>query len=295
MSSLHLPAPEGHGSASGARTFRPASPTPSPATTLTLADCACTPSPAAQGPPRCCRPAPDVVRVAPGDARADRDVRVVAVGPRGAGRSDKPRDAYETGTPARDMVTLMDALGHRRFAMAGHDVGMWTGYALAADRPDRLDRLAVAVATIPGLSPTPPLFGSRAGQRPPLALRVQPPRRHQRGAGPRARTPLLRAPVRRRRPRSRCPTTPFGTTSTLSPPPSMPCDAASRSTFDLGQCAALQGGGEGHLRTALTRTIGTGPQYSAQLTGAAVARCTAARRRVVLRRSFRRSRSAGTW
>lgn len=89
------------------------------------------------------------------------DFQVVAVDPRGVGLSDKPLDGYDTGTLARDMVTLMDALGHQRFAMVGHDIGMWTGYALAADHPDRIDRLAVAEAAIPGLSPTPPLFGSQ--------------------------------------------------------------------------------------------------------------------------------------
>ncbi|MFD0313445.1 alpha/beta fold hydrolase [Streptomyces flavalbus] len=90
-----------------------------------------------------------------------RDFTVVAVDPRGVGLSDKPLDGYDTGTLARDMVALMDALGHRRFAMVGHDIGMWTGYALAADHPDRLARLAVAEAAIPGLSPAPPLFGGR--------------------------------------------------------------------------------------------------------------------------------------
>ncbi|MEU0082490.1 alpha/beta fold hydrolase, partial [Micromonospora tulbaghiae] len=90
-----------------------------------------------------------------------RDFKVVAVDPRGVGLSDKPLDGYDTGTLARDMVALMDSLGHQRFAMVGHDIGMWTGYALAADHPDRLDRLAVAEAAIPGLSPTPPLFGSQ--------------------------------------------------------------------------------------------------------------------------------------
>ena len=90
-----------------------------------------------------------------------RDFHVVAVDPRGVGLSGKPLDGYDTGTLAGDLVALMDALGHQRFAMVGHDVGMWTGYALAADHPDRLERLAVAEAAIPGLSPTPPLFGSQ--------------------------------------------------------------------------------------------------------------------------------------
>ncbi|MGA4845912.1 alpha/beta fold hydrolase [Streptomyces sp. G5(2025)] len=89
------------------------------------------------------------------------DFHVVAVDPRGVGLSDKPRDGYDTGTLARDMVALMESLGHQRFAMVGHDIGMWTGYALAADHPDRLDRLAVAEATIPGVSSTPPLFGGK--------------------------------------------------------------------------------------------------------------------------------------
>ncbi|MFF2523013.1 alpha/beta fold hydrolase [Streptomyces liangshanensis] len=87
--------------------------------------------------------------------------QVVAVDPRGVGLSDKPVDGYDTGTLAADMVALMAALGHERFAMVGHDIGMWTGYALAADHPDRLDRLVVAEAAIPGLSPSPPLFGNR--------------------------------------------------------------------------------------------------------------------------------------
>jgi len=36
---------------------------------------------------------------------------------------------------------------------------MWIGYALAADHPGRIDRLAVAEAAMPGVSPSPPLFG----------------------------------------------------------------------------------------------------------------------------------------
>ena len=44
----------------------------------------------------------------------------------------------------------MDALGHPRFAVADHDTGMWVGYARAADHPDRVGRLAVALA---GLRP----------------------------------------------------------------------------------------------------------------------------------------------
>jgi len=84
---------------------------------------------------------------------------VVAPDQRGCGLSGKPGDGYDTGTLAGDLVALMDALGHRRFAVAGHDTGLWVGYALAADHPDRVARLAVAEAAMPGVSPSPPLFG----------------------------------------------------------------------------------------------------------------------------------------
>jgi pimeloyl-ACP methyl ester carboxylesterase len=87
-----------------------------------------------------------------------RDFSVVAVDQRGIGLSDKPRDGYDTATLARDLVALMDALGHHRFALYGTDVGMPIAYALAADYPDRLDRLVVSEAPIPGVSASPPLF-----------------------------------------------------------------------------------------------------------------------------------------
>jgi pimeloyl-ACP methyl ester carboxylesterase len=82
-----------------------------------------------------------------------RDFQVIAVDQRGIGLSDKPRDGYDTGTLAGDMVALMDALGHQRFAMYGTDTGMPIAYALAADHPDRLDRLVVSEAPLPGVSP----------------------------------------------------------------------------------------------------------------------------------------------
>ena len=87
-----------------------------------------------------------------------RDFSVIVVDQRGIGLSDKSQDGYDTGTLARDLVALMDALGHQRFAMYGTDVGMPIAYALAADHPDRLDRLVVSEAPLPGVSPSPPLF-----------------------------------------------------------------------------------------------------------------------------------------
>ncbi|MFI5841629.1 alpha/beta fold hydrolase [Catenuloplanes sp. NPDC051500] len=83
---------------------------------------------------------------------------VVAIDSRGAGLSDKPDAGYDAGTLAADSVALMAALGHERFDVVGHDIGMWTAYAIAADHPDRLGRLAVVDAVIPGLTPAPSVF-----------------------------------------------------------------------------------------------------------------------------------------
>lgn len=86
-----------------------------------------------------------------------RDFTVVAADRRGAGLSDKPADGYDSATLADDMVALMSAVGHERFAVVGHDVGMWIAYALAADHPERVARVAFLEAAVPGLTPAPEL------------------------------------------------------------------------------------------------------------------------------------------
>jgi pimeloyl-ACP methyl ester carboxylesterase len=87
-----------------------------------------------------------------------RDFSVVAVDQRGIGLSDKPQSGYDTATLASDLAALMGILGHQRFALYGTDVGMPVAYALAADHRDRVDRLVVSEAPLPGISPSPPLF-----------------------------------------------------------------------------------------------------------------------------------------
>src|SRR3954449_4484600 len=44
---------------------------------------------------------------------------------------------------ARDLVQAMTALGHDRFAVAGHDRGGRVAYRMALDHPDRVDAVAV--------------------------------------------------------------------------------------------------------------------------------------------------------
>ncbi len=88
-----------------------------------------------------------------------RDFTVIAVDQRGIGLSEKPADGYDTGTLAGDLVGMMDALGHDRFSLVGHDTGFAIGYALAADHPDRVARIALAeIPGPPAHAASPPVF-----------------------------------------------------------------------------------------------------------------------------------------
>jgi haloacetate dehalogenase len=72
---------------------------------------------------------------------------VVAMDLRGYGWSPAPASEGGTGYTKRrmgeDVVALMEALGHTRFALAGHDRGARVGYRLALDHPGRIERLAL--------------------------------------------------------------------------------------------------------------------------------------------------------
>jgi haloacetate dehalogenase len=73
---------------------------------------------------------------------------VVALDLRGYGQSSCPRSdathsAYSKRSLARDVLAVMESLGHRRFSVAGHDRGGRVAYRLALDHPERVDRLAV--------------------------------------------------------------------------------------------------------------------------------------------------------
>ena len=83
---------------------------------------------------------------------------MIAVDQRGIGLSDKPSDGYDSATLAADMVAVMDALGHQRFSVYGTDIGMPIAYAIAADYRDRVDRLVVSEAFLPGLGEGPYLL-----------------------------------------------------------------------------------------------------------------------------------------
>lgn len=84
-------------------------------------------------------------RVAP---RMASGFTVVCPDLRGYGRSSKPapdeaHEVYSDRAMARDVVALMRALGHSRFAIAGHDRGSYVAYRAALDHPEVVTRLAV--------------------------------------------------------------------------------------------------------------------------------------------------------
>ena len=88
-----------------------------------------------------------------------REFTVIAVDQRGMGLTEKPKHGYDSSTLANDLVALMDKLGHERFSVVGLDTGMVISYALAADHPERVARLVVGEAPLPGVTnPSPPLF-----------------------------------------------------------------------------------------------------------------------------------------
>jgi pimeloyl-ACP methyl ester carboxylesterase len=84
--------------------------------------------------------------------------RVIAVDTRGMGDSSRPDSGYDTEAAASDISALMGKLGVSRYSVIGHDVGMWIAYPLAAQHGDAIDRLVMAEATIPGVTPWPPML-----------------------------------------------------------------------------------------------------------------------------------------
>ena len=77
-----------------------------------------------------------------------RSFTVVCADLRGYGRSGCPasrpdHEPYTKRTMALDMVAVMERLGFRHFAVAGHDRGGRVAYRMALDHPASVDRVAV--------------------------------------------------------------------------------------------------------------------------------------------------------
>jgi len=103
------------------------------------------------------------------------DHTVICPDLRGYGASDKPAgDAYAKRTMAADIVALARALGHDRFALAGHDRGALVAIRTGLDHPDAVTHLA-SLDVLPTLDMWDVLHGVTAAVGFHLYLMAQPP------------------------------------------------------------------------------------------------------------------------
>ena len=82
-----------------------------------------------------------------------RDHTVVVPDLRGIGRSSKPEGGYDKKTQAKDVRAVVTTLGFDNTSVVAHDIGNMVAYAYAAMHPDKVNRLVVMDAPIPGIEP----------------------------------------------------------------------------------------------------------------------------------------------
>lgn len=108
------------------------------------------------------------------------DHTVICPDLRGYGASDKPLDtgadgnAYAKRTMAADVVSLARALGHERFALAGHDRGALVAIRVGLDHPEAITHLA-SLDVLPTLDMWDVMHGTGAAVGFHLYLMAQPP------------------------------------------------------------------------------------------------------------------------
>ncbi|WP_367138154.1 alpha/beta fold hydrolase [Saccharothrix sp. HUAS TT1] len=106
------------------------------------------------------------------------DHTVICPDLRGYGDSDKPVDAdgraYAKRAMAADVVALARALGHDRFALAGHDRGALVAVRAGLDHPDAVTHLA-SLDVLPTLDMWDVMHGVTAAVGFHLYLMAQPP------------------------------------------------------------------------------------------------------------------------
>src|SRR3954449_5447100 len=82
-----------------------------------------------------------------------KDHTVVVPDLRGIGRSSKPDGGYDKKTQAKDVRAVVTSLGYDKTFVVAHDIGNMVAYAYAAIYPDKVEKLVVMDAPIPGIDP----------------------------------------------------------------------------------------------------------------------------------------------
>jgi pimeloyl-ACP methyl ester carboxylesterase len=90
---------------------------------------------------------------APLAANLVRDHTVIVPDLRGFGASARPAGGYDKMTQAADIAGVLDALHVARADVVAHDIGNMVAFAFAARYPDRITRLVLMDAPIPGVGP----------------------------------------------------------------------------------------------------------------------------------------------
>jgi pimeloyl-ACP methyl ester carboxylesterase len=82
-----------------------------------------------------------------------RDHTVVIPDLRGLGLSAKPKDGFDKKTQGLDVEGVLNKLNIDSTAVVAHDIGNMVAYAFAAQYPDRVTKLVVIDAPLPGVGP----------------------------------------------------------------------------------------------------------------------------------------------
>ncbi|MEF3065838.1 alpha/beta hydrolase [Pandoraea apista] len=72
---------------------------------------------------------------------------------RGMGLSDHPPAGYDKRNEARDIAGVLDTLQIGKVDVVAHDIGNMVAYAFAAEQPERVTKLVLMDAPIPGVGP----------------------------------------------------------------------------------------------------------------------------------------------
>jgi pimeloyl-ACP methyl ester carboxylesterase len=99
---------------------------------------------------------------APLAAKLVADHTVIVPDLRGMGMSARPESGYEKKNQAEDLAGVLDALKIKRVDLVTHDIGNMVGYAFAAQYPQRVTRLVLMDAPLPGIGPWDQITRSRA-------------------------------------------------------------------------------------------------------------------------------------
>jgi len=90
---------------------------------------------------------------APMAADLARDHTVIVPDLRGLGLSSKPAGGFDKKTQADDVAGVLDALKVTRADVVAHDIGNMVAFQFAARYPERIARLVLIDAPVPGVGP----------------------------------------------------------------------------------------------------------------------------------------------